>query len=98
MCTESAAAARALRRDVASRAAAAIVGGYAATSLVTAVLARALPLQRGDSTTLAMLLSFFIFTGFVMGVFAARSTRRGWLVVLVPAAIAGALLLVGVPL
>src|SRR5687768_14687608 len=85
--------ARARRRDVASRAAAAILGGYVATALVTALLARALPLQRADSTTLAMLLSFFVYAGLVMAVFAAASTRRAWLVVLIPAGVFGALLL-----
>lgn len=88
---------RARRREVAARVAAAILGGYVATALVTAVLARALPLQRADSTTLAMLLSFFVYAGFVMAVFAASSLRRAALVLLIPAAFCGALLLLGGP-
>ena len=91
--TDRSAEIRARRRDAAWRACAAILGGYLATALMTGLLARALPLQRADSTTVAMLLSFFIYAGFVMAVFAASSTRRAWLVVLVPAAVCGALLL-----
>ena len=92
--TDAAAQVRSRRRDVASRAAAAILGGYVATAFATGVLARVLPLQRADSTTLAMLLSFFVYAGFVMAVFAAASTRRAWLVVLVPVGVCGALLMI----
>jgi hypothetical protein len=89
-----AAAARARRRDVASRVVAAIAGGYLAAAMVTAVLARSLPLLRADATTLAMLLSFFVYAGFVLAVFGASTTRRAWWIVLAPALACGALLLV----
>jgi hypothetical protein len=80
--------------EVTSRAAAAILGGYVASALVTAVLARVLPLSRGDSTTVAMLLSFLVYAGLVLAVFGASSTRRAWTVVAVPAGACAALLLV----
>jgi hypothetical protein len=84
---------RARRREVGLRAVIAILGGYVATALVTGILARVLPLQRGDATTLAMLLSFLVYAALVMAVFAAASTRRAWLVVLAPAGACGVLLL-----
>jgi hypothetical protein len=84
--------ARNRRLDVASRTAAAIAGGYVATSAVTAVLARIMPLLRADATTLAMLLSFLVYAGFVLAVFAASTTRRAWLIVIVPVALSAAFL------
>ena len=88
-----AADARARRWDVASRTLAAVVGGYVATAVMTAFLARTLPLTRGDSTTFATLISFVIYAGLVLAVFGTRTTLRAWLAVLAPTGLFGALLL-----
>lgn len=77
------------RLGVASRAIAAIVGGYAVTALATALLAVILPMVRIDAVLTATLLSFAIYTCAVLWVFAARSALRAWLGIVLPAAVLG---------
>lgn len=74
---------------VASRALAAIVGGYAVAALGAAALAVYLPLPRADAALTGTLLSFLIYAGAVIWVFAARDAGRAWLGVLLPAALLG---------
>nr|WP_242672924.1 hypothetical protein [Azotobacter chroococcum] len=65
--------------DVALRGTAAVFGGYVLTYAATAALARLLPLARFDAAMVATLLSFALYTGFVLWAFAAASVRRVWL-------------------
>ncbi|GAA6132360.1 iron transporter [Halopseudomonas sabulinigri] len=56
----------------------AVVGGYAFTYSVTAALARLLPGERIDAAISATLLSFLVYTGYVLWVYAVP-LRRGLL-------------------
>lgn len=83
---------------VASRAIAGAFGGYALASLVTAVLALALPLATGASRASALLtatlLSFAVYAVAVMWAFSARSALRAWAGLALASAVFGAALLV----
>ena len=67
---------------VTSRVAAAALGGYAVTSLATAVLALLLPRVAGSSAAsgvlAATLWSFALYTAIVIWVFTTRSATRAW--------------------
>lgn len=63
--------------------------GYAATSLVVMALARLLPGDRAQVTVTASLLSFAIYAGLVVFVFAARSAARALLTTVLIGAVAG---------
>lgn len=80
------------RLGVASRAVAGIAGGYGLAAIVTAWLSLALPGPRAEAVTTATLLSFAIYAGAVMWVFAARTAWRAWAGLAVPALAAGLLL------
>ncbi len=77
------------RLGIASRAVAAILGGYGVTALTTALLAVILPMVRIDAVLTATLLSFTVYTCAVLWVFAASSAFRAWLGLLSPAAVLG---------
>jgi len=81
------------RLGVASRALAAILGGYAVSALAATVLALFLPTSRAEATLTGMLASFVIYTVAVMWVFAARTALRAWAGILAPSAALGAVLL-----
>lgn len=81
------------RLAVASRALAAIGGGYVVGALAAAVLALWLPLSRVEATLTGTLASFVVYVCAVMWVFAARSAWRAWLGLALPAALLGVLLL-----
>ena len=83
------------RLGVASRALAAIGGGYVVAALAAAVLSLWLPIARVEATLAGTLASFVVYVCAVMWVFAARSAWRAWLGLAVPAAVLGALLLAG---
>lgn len=82
------------RWAVASRAVAAIGGGYVLTALVTAVLALFLPASRVEAALTGTLASFAVYTVAVMWVFAARTAWRAWRGLLIPMLLLGAVLLV----
>ncbi|WP_349571043.1 iron transporter [Azotobacter salinestris] len=65
--------------DTGLRVVAAVFGGYVLTYAATAALARLLPLARFDAVMVSTLLSFALYTGMVLWVFAAASMRRVWL-------------------
>lgn len=65
--------------DTGLRVVAAVFGGYVLTYAATAALARLLPLARFDAAMVATLLSFALYTGFVLWAFATGSVRRVWL-------------------
>jgi len=77
------------RLGIASRAIAAILGGYGVTALTTALLAVILPMVRIDAVLTATLLSFTVYTCAVLWVFAASSAFRAWLGLVLPAAVLG---------
>lgn len=79
------------RLGVASRALAAIAGGYAVAGLASALMALFLPLSRSEATLTGMLLSFAVYTGAVLWVFAAPTAWRAW------GGLAAAALLLGLP-
>lgn len=81
------------RLGVASRAVAAIFGGYALTAAAIALLAIWLPLARAEAVLTATMLSFALYAAAVIWVFAARSAWRAWFGMLVPTIVLGSLLL-----
>lgn len=74
---------------VASRALAAILGGYVLAALSAAALAVFLPLSRADATLTGTMLSFLVYACAVVWVFAARTATRAWLGLLLPSAALG---------
>ncbi len=72
----------AYRWRVASRVLAAALGGYAVTSLATALLARGLRALEGSSQAGAVLgatlFGFTLYTALVIWVFSTRSATRAW--------------------
>lgn len=67
------------RRAVVCRSIAAIGGGYVFASVTSILLARVLPLPRAEAVMIAVLLSFCSYTVAVIWVFAARTTLRAWI-------------------
>lgn len=71
------------RWSIASRATAAIVGGYAFTWLFTAGLALLLhgvwAVAREDSVLTATTISFLVYAAAAIAVFCARSATRAWI-------------------
>lgn len=78
-------AAATYRLGVASRAVAAIVGGYLLSALVATVCAIYFPGTRAEAAIFGMLASFVIYTLAVMWVFAVRTALRAWLGLVLPA-------------
>lgn len=66
------------RLAVASRAIAAIGGGYALSALAAVAMALYLPLHRAEAVITGTLASFVLYTGAVMWAFAARSAWGAW--------------------
>lgn len=60
-----------------SRILAALVGGYALAAL-TSVATLALPMAKPQAVLTGMLLSFWVYAGAVVWVFAVRSAWRAW--------------------
>lgn len=77
------------RLGIASRAIAAILGGYAVTAITIALLSLALPMARVDAVMTATLLSFTVYTCAVLWVFAARDALRAWIGIGVPTILMG---------
>jgi Ca2+/Na+ antiporter len=80
------------RLAVASRAIAAILGGYVLSALATFALAIFLPMSKAEASMTATLLSFLIYTGVVLWVFATRTAGRAWVGIVVPSVVIGALI------
>lgn len=83
------------RLGIASRAIAAILGGYALAALASVALALTLPaafgVPRAEAVTWGMLLSFAVYAAAAMWAFAASNAMRAW------AGLALAALLLGLP-
>lgn len=67
-----------------SRIVAALFGGYALAAL-TSVATLALPMAQSEAVLTGLLLSFLVYVGAVVWVFAVRSARRAWVGLLVAA-------------
>lgn len=80
------------RAGVASRAIAAIGGGYAMAALSTAVLALLLPLTKADAVMASTMLSFTVYACAVIWVFAAPTALRAWIGLVLPAILLGLVL------
>ena len=85
------------RIEVASRAVAAIAGGYGVAALGSVALALAMPallgMARSEAVLIGMLLSFPMFAGAVIWVFAARTALRAWTGLAIPALVLGLVIL-----
>jgi len=68
-----------------SRIVAAVAGGYALAALAS-VAVLALPVSRPQAVLTGMLMSFAVYAGAVVWVFAVRSARRAWTGLLLAAA------------
>ncbi len=80
-------------REVTGRVLAAAFGGYVATYAATACLTLLLPMPRQEAILTAAMFSFVLYAGAILWAFAARTTFRAWLGLLVPAAICAAIAL-----
>lgn len=69
----------AYRWSVASRVAAAALGGYALGSAATVLLALLWPVPKAQGVLWATMLSFAVYTAAVIWVFCARSATRAWI-------------------
>lgn len=82
---------------VASRALAAIVGGFVLTSLATAVGSLLLPLvsstPRAQAVLITTLLSFVLWTCVALWIFSTRSAARAWLGIAIPSVVLGVALI-----
>lgn len=86
------------RLGVASRALAAIVGGYAVAALACAATALWMPGPRAEATLAGMMLAFAVYAGAVVWVFAAGTAARAWLGLVLAAAPLGAAVALGMRL
>lgn len=77
--------------SIASRVAAALLGGYALCYAGSYALAAWLPVSNAHATYSVASLSFVIYVIAILWAFAARSARRAWLGMLLPALVAALL-------
>jgi len=64
--------------SIASRTAAAIVGGYIVANTVAFVVAAAMPMSEADAVLVAMQVSYLFYAFAVLWAFAAKTARRAW--------------------
>lgn len=79
------------RWRVASRVLAAVVGGYALTSAVTVLLALLWPLPKAEAVLASSMLSFALYAGVLVWIFAARRLRVVWLGLILATAVCAGL-------
>jgi hypothetical protein len=72
----------------------AILGGYALANIAAILLSYLLPMPKSDAVMTGILLSFAIYTGAIMWVFAVRSAHKAWLGIAAPTLVLGAVALV----
>jgi hypothetical protein len=72
---------------IASRALAALLGGYALASAFAAFFSLALPIHRSEAVIASSMASFAVYVAAAIFVFSARSATRAWGWTLGPAAI-----------
>lgn len=81
------------RRDISLRVILAILGGYCLVNTLGILLAYLLPLTKSDAVMTAILLSFAVYAGCVIWVFAVQTLAKAALGLLLPAALFGLLAL-----
>lgn len=69
---------------IASRIAAAAIGGYALAAAVAASAATALPGPGSEAVLIGIMLGFVVYTGAMLWAFAARTPIRAWAGLLIP--------------
>ena len=79
------------RWRVASRVLAAVVGGYALTSAVTVLLALLWPLPKAEAVLASSMLSFALYVGMLVWIFAARRLWVVWLGLILATAVCAGL-------
>lgn len=79
------------RWTVASRVAAAALGGYALTSAAVVVLAMLWPIPRAQAVLASSMLGFVFYTVAILWAFHARSVTRVWIGMVVGTAVLSAL-------
>lgn len=79
------------RWSVASRVLAAVVGGYALTSAATVLLALVWPLPQAEAVLASTMLSFALYTGVLVWIFAVRRLRTVWLGLVIATAVCAVL-------
>lgn len=72
------------RLGIASRAMAAVLGGYVLATVSSVSLSQLVTLPRVHAVLSGLLLSFVVYTGAIMWAFAARSVGRAWIGLLIP--------------
>lgn len=77
------------RLQIALRVTVATVGGYALANISAILLSYLLPMPKSDAVMSGILLSFAIYTGAIMWVFAVRSVHKAWLGLIIPSLIMG---------
>lgn len=81
------------RWQVANRILLAVAGGYLVTNMLIIVLSYALPLSKSDAVVTASLLSFAIFSSWVVWVFSVKNIRQAWWGLLISTVVLLALIL-----
>jgi hypothetical protein len=81
------------RRQIALRVIVAIIGGYALANIIAILLSYLLPIPKSDAVMTGILLSFAIYAGAIMWVFAVRSVRKACVGLLAPSLVLGAVAL-----
>lgn len=71
----------------------AIIGGYALANITAILLSYLLPMPKSDAVMTGILLSFAIYAGVIMWVFAVRSVRKACAGLIVPTLVLGAIAL-----
>lgn len=79
------------RWQIALRVLIAISGGYALANITAILLSYLLPMPKSDAVMSGILLSFAIYAGAIMWVFAVRSVHKAWLGLVAPSLVLGAL-------
>jgi predicted membrane channel-forming protein YqfA (hemolysin III family) len=81
------------RAAVASRALAALGGGYLLAAAVAAACAVYLPLQRAEATIIGVMFAFIVYACSFMAAFVCRSAWHAWTWILGPALLLGSAVL-----
>ena len=71
-----------------------IIGGYALANISAILLSYLLPMPKSDAVMTGILLSFAIYTGAIMWVFAVQSAHKAWLGLAVPSFVLGTIALI----
>ncbi len=80
-----------------SRVMAAIVGGYLLANLAAILLSYILPMQQADAVLTGMLLSFLVYAGAVLWVFAAKTAWLAWIGLMTPSLFSAVLVFFLIP-